>query len=228
MLNSHIDQLINSMTLEQKIGQMLALGFSGTYPHPDIVRMIEQYHVAGFRVTPAGRKFVRYLKPGSPGEARVVRALEPDEREYGANIAAPNVPPVEYARVLNTLRQRALDTGAHIPLYFALDFEGSQSIDYYAPGMSGFPHPMGLAQSGDPTLARRVARAIGAQLNAVGINWIHSPYLDVNTDPRNPKINTRSYSPDPQIVAEYATQALLGFNDANLIATGKHFPGRGH
>ena len=228
MLNSHIDQLINSMTLEQKIGQMLALGFSGTYPHPDIVRMIEQYHVAGFRVTPAGRKFVRYLKPGSPGEARVVRALEPDEREYGANIAAPNVPPVEYARVLNTLRQRALDTGAHIPLYFALDFEGSQSIDYYAPGMSGFPHPMGLAQSGDPTLARRVARAIGAQLNAVGINWIHSPDLDVNTDPRNPEINTRSYSPDPQIVAEYATQALLGFNDANLIATGKHFPGRWH
>ena len=225
---TEINKLLNSMTLEQKIGQMLALGFSGTYPHPDIVRMIEQYHIAGFRVTPAGRKFVRYLKPGSPGEARVVRALEADEREYGAQITAPNVPPVEYARVLNTLRQRALDTGAHIPLYFALDFEGSQSIDYYAPGMSGFPHPMGLAQSGDPTLARRVARAIGAQLNAVGINWIHSPDLDVNTDPRNPEINTRSYSPDPQIVAEYATQALLGFNDANLIATGKHFPGRGH
>jgi beta-N-acetylhexosaminidase len=222
-----VEQFVNTMTLEQKIGQMLALGFSGTYPHPDIVEMIEKYHVAGFRVTPAGRKFTRYLKPGSPGEKRVVRAAEPLERLYATNIAAPNVPPVEYARVLNTLRQRALDTGAHIPLYFSLDCEGNQSIDYYTSGMSGFPHPMGLAQSGDPTLCRRVARAIGKQLAAVGINWIHSPDLDVNTDPRNPEINTRSYSPDSKIVAEYALQSLYGFTDVNIIATGKHFPGRG-
>ncbi|MBI5302627.1 MAG: hypothetical protein HY868_10860 [Chloroflexi bacterium] len=225
--NKRITQLLHSMTLEQKIGQMLALGFSGTYPHPDILRMIEQYHVAGLRVTPGSRKFVRELKPGSAGEPRVRRALEADERVYGAKIAAPNVSPQEYAHTLNVLRQRALDTGAGIPLYFALDCEGNQSSDYYTPGMSGFPHPMGLAQSGDPTLARRVARALGAQLNAVGINWIHSPVLDVNTDPANPEINTRSYSPDPNIVAEYALQALSGFDDANLIATGKHFPGRG-
>lgn len=215
------------MTLEQKIGQMLAFGFSGTYPHSDILRMIEQYHVAGFRVTPSSRKFVRELKEGSPGEKRVLRAPEPDERTYGASIGAPHVPAVEYARVLNVLRRRALETGAGIPLYFALDFEGNQSIDYYSPGMSGFPHPMGLAQSGDPSLARRVARSIGEQLGAVGINWIHSPVLDVNTDPTNPEINTRSYAPSPEIVAEYALQALQGFDDANVIATGKHFPGRG-
>jgi beta-N-acetylhexosaminidase len=225
--HSQVEKILGTMTLEQKIGQMLALGFSGTYPHPDIVEMIEKYHVAGFRITPAGRKFMRYLKPGSPGEKRVVRAPEPLERLYATGIAAPSVPPVEYARVLNTLRQRALDTGAHIPLYFALDFEGNQSIDYYTPGISGFPHPMGLAQSGDPTRCRRVACAIGKQLGAVGINWIHSPDLDVNTDPRNPEINTRSYSPDPKIVAEYALQSLYGFTDANIIATGKHFPGRG-
>ncbi len=215
------------MTLEQKIGQMLVFGFSGAYPHADILRMIEQYHVAGFRVTPGSRKFVRELKPGSAGEPRVRRPLEPDERAFGARIGAPNVPPKEYACTLNTLRQRSIETGAGIPLYFSLDFEGNQSIDYYTPGMSGFPHPMGLAQSGDPTLARRVARSIGKQLNAVGINWIHSPVLDVNTDPMNPEINTRSYSPDPKVVSEYGLQSLLGFDDANITATGKHFPGRG-
>ena len=225
--SKYVEELLDRMTLEQRIGQMLAFGFSGVYPHPDILRMIEQYHVAGFRVTPSSRKFIRELKEGSPGEQRVRRAPEADERVYAANIPAPHVPPVEYARVLNTLRQRSLDTGAQVPVYFALDFEGNQSIDYYAPGMSGFPHPMGLTQSGDPTLARRVAREIGHQLAAVGINWIHSPDLDVNTDPRNPEINTRSYSPDPQIVAAYGLQSALGFADANLIATGKHFPGRG-
>ncbi len=225
--NKHIDQLLDTMTLEQKIGQMLAFGFSGTYPHADILRMIEQYHVAGFRVTPGSRKFVRELKPGSAGEPRVRRPLESGERAYGAKIAAPNVPPKEYARTLNILRQRSIETGAGIPLYFSLDFEGNQSIDYYTPGMSGFPHPMGLAQSGDPTLARRVARSIGMQLNAIGVNWIHSPVLDVNTDPMNPEINTRSYSPDPKVVSEYGLQSLYGFNDASIIATGKHFPGRG-
>jgi len=150
---------------------LLVYGFSGAYPHPDILRVIDQYHVAGFRITPGGRKFVRYLKPGSPGEKRVVRDLEPDERVYGASIAAPAVPPRQFAQVLNTLRQCALDAphGAGIPLYFALDCEGNQSLDYYTMGMSGFPHPMGLVQSGDPTLCRRVARAIGQQLAAVGL-----------------------------------------------------------
>jgi len=86
--SNRVDQLLSSMTLEQKIGQMLALGFSGTYPHPDILRMIEKYHVAGFRVTPTGRKFVRDLRPGSPDEKRVMRPLEPNERAYAASIAA--------------------------------------------------------------------------------------------------------------------------------------------
>jgi beta-N-acetylhexosaminidase len=226
--NTNIDQLLNAMTLEEKIGQMLVLGFSGTYPHPDILRVIEEYHVAGFRVTPGSRKFIRELKPGSAGEPRVQRLPEADERTYGVKLPAPAISPQAYARVLNVLRQRALDTGAHIPLYFSLDYEGNQSIDYSTAGMVGFPHPMGIAQSGDPTLARRVAWAIGAQLKAVGINWIHSPVLDVNTDPANPEISTRSYSSDPDIVSEYGLQALYGFTDAGIIATGKHFPGRGH
>ncbi len=225
--NLSIEQLLSRMTLEEKVGQMLVFGFSGTYPHPDVLRMIEQYHIAGMRVTPSSRKFIRELKQGSPGEERVRRAPEPDERVYGAQMDAPRVSAVEYARVLNRLRQLSLDTGGQVPLYFALDFEGNQSIDFYTPGMSGFPHPMGLAASGEPALARRVARSIGRQIGAVGINWIHSPVLDVNTDPANPEINTRSYSPFPDIVAEYGQQALLGFTDANIVATGKHFPGRG-
>lgn len=224
---SRIEKILSTMSLEHKIGQLLVFGFSGTYPHPDIVRMIEQYHVAGFRVTPSSRKFIRELKPGSVGEARVRRPPELDERVYGAKIPAPNVSPQAYAHTLNILRQRSLETGAGIPLYFSLDFEGNQSIDYYTPGMCGFPHPMGLAQSGDPTLARRVAYAIGRQLRAIGINWIHSPVLDVNTDPRNPEINTRSYAPDPETVTQYALQSLYGFDEAGIIATGKHFPGRG-
>lgn len=213
--------------MEQKIGQLLCLGFSGTYPFPDIVEMVEKYHVAGFRVTPSGRKFKRYFGPDHPATPRVVRQPQAIDREFGAWISAPALGAEKYAKTLNELRQRSLESGAGIPLYFATDFEGNQSADFMAPGIQGFPHPMGLAASGDPSLCRKAARVIGKQLSAVGINWLHSPVLDVNTAPLNPEIGTRSYGPDAELVARYAAESLAGFDDAGVIATGKHFPGRG-
>lgn len=227
-MSKTIADYLAGMSVEQKVGQMLCLGFSGSYPHPDIVEAVEKYHPAGFRVTPGGRKFKRYFGADSPATARVVRPAEPLEREYGGTIGAPAVSARRYAEVLNLLRRRSLETGAGIPLYFALDFEGNQSFDFYAPGVALFPHAMGLAASGDPDLCRRVARTIGRQLHAVGINWLHSPVLDVNTAPMNPEIGTRSYSPLPDDVARYAAASLAGFDEARIIATGKHFPGRGH
>jgi beta-N-acetylhexosaminidase len=86
---------------------------------------------------------------------------------------------------------------------------------------------MGLTASGDPELAYRVALASGRQARALGANMIHSPVLDVNTNPRNPEIGTRSYSDDPAVVAQYAVQSLRGYREAGIITTGKHFPGRG-
>ena len=227
-MSQTIDAKLREMTIEQKVGQMLCLGFSGAYPHPDIMDAIERFHPAGFRVTPGGRKFKRYFGPDNPATARVVRPSEPLEREYGTKGSAPAVSARRYAEVLNTLRARSLETGAGIPLYFALDFEGNQSFDFYAPGVALFPHAMGLAASGDPDLCRRVARTVGRQLRAVGINWLHTPVLDVNTAPMNPEIGTRSYSPLPAEVARYAGATMDGYTDAGIIATGKHFPGRGH
>lgn len=215
------------MTLQEKVGQTLCFGFAGTYPHPDILEMVEKYHVAGFRVTPSGRKFERYFGPDHPATPRVVRELEPLERSYGSRMPAPDVTAKRYAEILNTIRQRSLETGAGIPVYFTLDFEGNQNVDFYARNTVLFPHPMGLASSGDPELCRRVARVIGRQLRTVGIDWLHSPVLDVNTAPLNTEIGTRSYSSDPEEVATYAAASLRGFDEAGIIATGKHFPGRG-
>ena len=94
-------------------------------------------------------------------------------------------------------------------------------------GQKLFPHPMGLCASGDPSLAYRTARAIGLQARAIGANMIHSPVLDVNTNPKNPEIGTRAYSDKTNDVTAYALQSLKGFQEVDLMATGKHFPGRG-
>lgn len=226
-MSDQVGKIISRMTLEQKIGQKLVFGFSGVYPHRDTVEVIEKYHVAGFRVSPHWRKFVRYFGADHPGAKRVLRDPEPNERVYGATEYRYAYTVAEYARVLNTLRQRSLETGAGIPIHFSTDFEGNTSADLLAPGVVGFPHPMGLAASGDPSLCRRVARVIATQLKAVGIDWIQSPVLDVNTNPANPEIGTRSYSPDPKVLTKYAVESLRGFTEGNIAATGKHFPGRG-
>ena len=229
MTSQRIEKLLETMTPRQKVGQMLVFGFSDTYPHRDILEMIDTYHVAGFRVTPRGRKFRRYFGKDHPANDRVSRKPEPNERVYttGRGSATPVTIP-QYAEVLNVLRRKSLETGAGIPVYFALDFEGNFSADLLGPGMYGFPQPMGLVASGDPKLCRQVGKTIGAQLKAAGIDWIHSPVLDVNTNPANPEIGTRSYSPFPETVSQYALETLRGFTEANLISAAKHFPGRGH
>jgi len=62
---------------------------------------------------------------------------------------------------------------------------------------------------------------------ACGLNVIHSPILDVNVDPDNPEIYTRAFSDRADVVTEYALEQARGFKEAGIIATGKHFPGRG-
>ena len=72
-----------------------------------------------------------------------------------------------------------------------------------------------------------MAWAIARQVTPLGFNWIHSPVLDVNTAPLNPEIGTRSYGENPQEVITFASAAMKGLKSGGLIATGKHFPGRG-
>jgi beta-N-acetylhexosaminidase len=86
---------------------------------------------------------------------------------------------------------------------------------------------MGLAIAEDVDLTRRLAEAHGRQMKAVGIDWLHSPVLDVNTTPENPEIGTRSFGPDADVVARHGAAMLQGFEAAGLVATAKHFPGRG-
>ncbi|MGC9453599.1 MAG: glycoside hydrolase family 3 N-terminal domain-containing protein [Phycisphaerae bacterium] len=227
-MSKTVDVFLGKMDFPQKVGQMLCYGFCGTFPHPDIMEVIERYHPAGFRVTPYARKFVRYLKDDHPGVARVRREPQLRERFYNSSAGPMRCSAAEYAEVLNTLRQRSLETGAGVPLYFSLDFEGNGSADFLPRGAFGVPHPMGLAAAGDPSLARRVGFLTANQLKPVGIDWVHSPCVDVNTDPSNPEIGTRSYAPLPDMVARYATETIVGYREGGLVATAKHFPGRGH
>jgi len=223
MKNKFVKDTISKMSLEQKIGSLLTLGFSGTFLRPHIIKYITDYHCGGLRLSPTHRVFGSYVDPKTNKQI----GNYVNNRGYKAGGTAPYTTANEYANILTTLNHIAMNRPGGIPLHFSFDQEGGTSADYNFSGVNIFPKPMGLCATGDPQLAYEVAKAVSAQSKAVGFNWMHSPVLDINTDPNNPEIYTRAYADDPDVVLEYAIQSCKGFKEGKMIATGKHFPGRG-
>ncbi|MFA9392426.1 MAG: glycoside hydrolase family 3 N-terminal domain-containing protein [Prolixibacteraceae bacterium] len=228
--NKFIDQLMGEMTLEEKIGQCLVLGYTGTVITPEILWRIKNYHPAGIRAGFYWRMRTAKHDPGCtpPEFAHMTeRTAFGTIKDYIPGYPIPHCTNEEFCTFLNRLKQEALSSGKNIPMHITFDFEGDQSGDYYRGGAHHFPSCMGLAQSKDPKMAYDVAWAIGTQLAPLGFSWIHSPVLDVNTNPMNPEIGVRSYGEDAETVIKYALESLRGFQDTGIITTGKHFPGRG-
>ena len=90
-----------------------------------------------------------------------------------------------------------------------------------------WPPNMAVAATGDPAFARKQGRATAIEARAAGINWLFAPVADVNNNPVNPVINTRSYGEDPARVAEFVSAFVDGAQQAGAIACAKHFPGHG-
>ncbi|MBO0958636.1 glycoside hydrolase family 3 C-terminal domain-containing protein [Neobacillus sp. MM2021_6] len=90
-----------------------------------------------------------------------------------------------------------------------------------------FPGNMALGASRSEELAEKVGRAIGEELDAVGINMNFGPVLDVNNNPDNPVIGVRSFGEDPELVAKMGNAYIKGLHETGTAATAKHFPGHG-
>lgn len=220
-----VKEKINGMSLEQKVGAMLTLGFNGTIITPNIYDYIIKYHCGGLRLTPSNRVFGNYVDPKT---GRTIVDLKGTEYYYKPGVRPPDLTGEEYKELLDLLKKEAANRPNSLPLHFSFDNEGD--FDYANCSFKGFkffPKPMGIRATGDLNNAYAVANAIGRQARSVGMNIIHSPVLDINSDPRNPEVNIRSYSDKAEVVTEWAVEACKGFKDARVVTTGKHFPGRG-
>jgi beta-glucosidase-like glycosyl hydrolase/CubicO group peptidase (beta-lactamase class C family) len=118
-----------------------------------------------------------------------------------------------------------LQTLASMPLWISQDMEFGAAMRIR--GTTRITPAMGVAATGNPENAYHAGRITAAEAGALGVNQVYAPVLDVNNNPENPVINTRSYSSDPREVSEYALQFMRGVSDEGLLATGKHFPGHG-
>jgi beta-N-acetylhexosaminidase len=140
--------------------------------------------------------------------------------------------PTEIAAKLNAL-QRLSD----LPLLVGADLEYGAGFRargaYFLPnaidlgGAVSFPTQMGIAATGDTALAYEMGRVTAREGRAMGIHVAFAPVLDVNNNPGNPVINTRSFGERADVVSRFGVAAIRGIQEHGMIATGKHFPGHG-
>ena len=121
----------------------------------------------------------------------------------------------------------ALRAAAPTEPVIAIDEEGGDVTRVgYASG-SPYPGNAALGAVDDVALTRSVYAAIGADLVRLGINTDLAPCADVLADDGGTAVGTRSFGPDPSLVARHTAAAVSGLQSAGVAACAKHFPGHG-
>ncbi len=188
---------LRHMTLEEKIGQMLMI-----WVH------------------------VQYMNTQSPEYQKLTDAIHTYHLGgFGVSVGTDGPlllkgDPIEAAFLTNSLQKQS-----KYPLLMAADFERGASMRLIGP--TDFPAAMAFGAAGDPALARQFGRISALEARAIGIHWNWFPDADVNSNPANPIINTRSFGEDPAQVSAMLTAYIEGAHSAGLLTTAKHFPGHG-
>jgi len=155
-------------------------------------------------------------------------ALIEDLAVGGVILMGRNIePPEQLPKTIARMQQQASKAGLP-PLFVAVDQEGGRVQRLGPPNYAARLTAREIGTTNDPAQARMAARDIGVELHSQGFNWDFAPVLDVNNNPNNPVIGSRSYGNNAALVAMMGVAAVRGFQeDAGLLACGKHFPGHG-
>ncbi len=128
--------------------------------------------------------------------------------------------PYEAAELLNRLQR-----DSKLPLLVAADFE--RGVSMRLQGTTVFPHAMAFGAVGSVEDAESFGRITGEEARAIGVQWNFFPDADVNSNPANPIINTRSFGEDPKEVGDLVAAYIKGAHESGMLTTVKHFPGHG-
>ncbi len=187
------DLTLQTMTVEEKVGQVLMVQFYGKVANDDARTLILDTKVGGI---------IYYNWANELSSPEQVRTLS--------------------ASLQNLTQENRLP----IPLLIAIDQEGGK-VTRLKNGFTLSPGNEALGMTGDPTLAEEMAFIMGLEMHAVGVNMNLAPVVDVNSNPKNPIIGSRSFGNNPETVSAFGQKALDGYKNAYIITTLKHFPGHG-
>jgi beta-N-acetylhexosaminidase len=192
-----VDDTLLTMSTEEKVGQLLFGTYHGSFTAVDSPAYAEMSHS------------VQDLHVG--GFINIT---------HGSPLGIVKSQVYPTAVLTNQLQARS-----KLPLLIGADFERGTAMRLEE-GTS-FPTAMAVAAAGDPKDAYTLGRVTALEARAAGIHWIYAPDADVNNNPGNPIINTRSFGEDPIKVAEFVSEFVRGVQENGGLATAKHFPGHG-
>jgi beta-N-acetylhexosaminidase len=133
---------------------------------------------------------------------------------------------VEAPEQVAELARAVAELADELPLWVATDQEGGRVARLKEP-FTVWPPMMTLGRSGDADLTARFARALAAELTAVGISLDFTPVLDIHTNSANRVIGDRALSERADEVARLGTVIIRTLQAEGIAACGKHFPGHG-
>ena len=118
-----------------------------------------------------------------------------------------------------------LHSKSRIPLLIGADLERGAGQQFA--GQTALPPLAAIASLQDVQAIRRSATVSAREARSLGINWIYAPDCDIDVEPNNPIIGTRSFGSDPDRVGEYAAAWIDACQAEGVLACAKHFPGHG-
>lgn len=163
------------------------------------------------------RAYGHYFSTSSDEYQRLFR-LVTEQKVGGIAVFQGDV--YESALLLNRLQGLS-----RVPLLVAADYE--RGITMRTRRGTAFPDAMALGATRNPDFALLAGRAMAREARALGIHQNFAPVADVNNNPANPVINTRSFGEDLGLVSAMAGAFIRGLNEGGVISTAKHFPGHG-
>jgi beta-N-acetylhexosaminidase len=195
--NKWAEKTLKKMSLEEKIGQMIQI-----------------------------RAYADFLNVESDEYRQVSDAIK--KYHLGSIILTVRISdgllvkdlPYEAAAITNLFQK-----DSKLPLLVAADFERGLSMRLNE--TPAFPHAMAFGATFNPEFEQKFAEITAQESRAIGVHWNFYPVADVNINPKNPIINTRSFGEDPQQVAAMVAAYVKGSRKYGLLSTAKHFPGHG-
>jgi beta-N-acetylhexosaminidase len=191
---------LSTLSLRDRIAQMIVVRGYGDYPPSSNAEY---------------QRFVHWIRDLHVGGFIVAGRIRD-----GSVIPAQ---PFEMAVFINHMQRMA-----KTPLLIGSDFERGASMRVAE--TAKFPYMMAFGAARDLDATRELGSATAEEAHALGVSWVFAPDADVNNNPDNPIINTRSFGEDPQAVASNVSAFIDGAHSDPgnyVLVTAKHFPGHG-
>jgi beta-N-acetylhexosaminidase len=181
-----VETTFNSLTLDQKIGQML----------------MPRGNISGKGYDP--EKLKRWVK----------------DYQLGGMVFFAGQPSTQ-ARIVNELQSLS-----KVPMLIGMDLEWGLAMRLDS--TVRFPYQLSLGQmQGGEDLIFQMGQEVGLQCKRMGVHINYAPVVDINSNPKNPVINFRSFGGDKFAVANKALAYMQGMQSQNILTSAKHFPGHG-